>query len=149
MKYGISGGPLPGGLPYGAEIERACEALTFSPILAYAVKQNETSPADPPSVTSADGGHGIFQLTASYPANWADPYANAVYAVAQFLLPAQEFWAAIGYTGDNLVRLTAATFNEGLGNAIAAHKSGDVDRWTTNRYGARALANFHALLGAT
>jgi hypothetical protein len=148
MKYGISGAPLPSGLPYGVEIEKACELLSFSPLLAYAVKQNETGPADPPDVLQVGGnGHGIFQLDSSYPSSWADPYINALYAVAHFLLPAQEYWAALGFYAEDLIRLTAATFNEGLENAVAAHDLGNVDLFDTNNYGSRALVNYRALLG--
>jgi hypothetical protein len=147
VKYGICGGPLPAGLPYGVEIEYVCETLGFSPLVAYAVKMNETGPRDLPNVLQVGGnGHGIFQLDSSYPDNWANPTANAFYAVAHFLLPAQEFWAAAGFEGDALIRLTAATFNEGLGAAIAAHAKGNVDLWTTNNYGARALANYRTFI---
>jgi hypothetical protein len=147
VRYGISGAPIPPGLPYGDEIQHACELLDFAPCVAYAIKMNETGPDDPPDIISIDGGHGILQLTASYPLNWDDPYSNALYAIAHFLLPAQEYWAALGYSGDNLVRLIAATYNSGLGNAIAAHDLGNVDLYDTDNYGTRCVENVHSLLG--
>jgi hypothetical protein len=145
LKYGISGEPLPPGLAYGYQIQRASELLNFPPLVAYAVKMNETAPTDPPDIVSADGGFGIFQLTSSKCRDWSDPYANALYAIAHFLLPAQEFWAAAGYEADDLIRLTAATYNCGLSNAIAAHDLGNVDLYDTNDYGQRCLANFKSL----
>ncbi len=147
MKNGIVGGPLPAGLPYGVQIEAACDGNGFSPLLAYAIKINETGlPSDPPDTVSGDGGHGLFQLTSSYPPDWADPFANASYAITQFLAPAYAYWAAQGYIGDQLIKLVAATFNEGISAAIEAHVAGDVDAGTTNDYGARAVANYHMLL---
>jgi len=146
MKNGIVGEPLPNGLAYGVEIEAACDAHDFSPMLAYAIKMNETAATDPPTIVSGDGGHGIFQLTSSYPPNWADPAANAAYAVAHFLAPAYNYWAARGYNGDDLIKLVAATYNAGLGATITAHDAGDVDAATTDDYGARAVANYHTLL---
>ncbi len=146
MKDGIHGGPLPPNLPYATEIEQACEENNFSPMLAYAVKQNETGPDDPADIVSAGGGYGIFQLTSSYPSNWADPLANARYAITQFLQPAYAYWQAQGFTGTTLVKLVAASFNEGLGAAIEYHAQGNVDIGTTNNYGERAVDNYVKLV---
>jgi len=152
MRNGLAAGPLPAGLLYGPVIQAACEiAPTFSPEVAYAIAENETiigeknGKWDAATVVSADGGHGLFQLTSSYPSDWADPAKNAEYAVEHFLLPAETFWANMGMQGDDLVRCIAAEFNAGRGGALSGHSQGDVDKYTTNHYAARALANYQAL----
>lgn len=146
MRNGISAKPVDESLPYAEEINTACQVGGFSPLVAYAVKWNET--ADLPNaatVVSADDGHGLFQLTASWPSGWRDPYTNALYAVDNFLVPAETYWAPI-VQGEDLVRCIAAEFNAGRSNAIAGHQNGDVDKYTTNDYGRRALATYHKLL---
>jgi hypothetical protein len=150
MRNGIAAGPLPSDLdlPYGHEITQACAVPpSFSPLLAYAIKVNESGENDPPDVQSGDGGHGLFQLTSSYPDDWADPYANALYAVQYFLAPAETYWAdTMGLQGTDLVRAIAAEFNAGRGGAMQGHEEGDVDKFTTNHYAARALAHYEALV---
>jgi hypothetical protein len=149
MRNGLSAGPLPAALnlPYAADIERACEqAPTFSPIVAYAIKINETGYDDPPTIVSDDGGHGLFQLTSSFPSDWQEPYSNAYYACQHFLIPAETYWSGLGYQGDDLVRCIAAEFNAGRGGAMRGHDAGDVDEFTTNHYADRALTNYTALL---
>ena len=149
MRDGISGVPLPDGFPYKDIIDTVGVANNVSPCLIGAIKVNESGLADPPDVQSADGGHGLMQLTSSWPSDWADPQANFTYAVAHFITPAWQYWADQGLVGENLVRAIAATYNAGLGNAIAGHRNGNVDELTTNNYGARALANYQALIGGT
>jgi hypothetical protein len=152
MRNGLSAGPLAAGLLYGPQIQAACEIPpTFSPEVAYAIALNETIEGqengswDAATVVSADGGHGLFQLTSSYPDDWADPLANATYAVEHFLLPAETFWSNMGIQGDDLVRCIAADFNAGRQGALDGHAKGDVDLYTTDHYAARALANYLGL----
>lgn len=152
MLYGLSGTPIPQGLPYADPLSQAAGHENFSPPLLYAIGAIETILGESTgyiknaaSAVSGDGGHGIFQLTSSWPPNYADPYTNALYAIRVFLLPALHHWNEAGFSGDNLVRLVAATFNEGLGAAIARHDAGDVDAGTTDHYAARALACYHVL----
>lgn len=146
MRNGLAAGPLPKDLPFADAIESACEAADFSPLVAYAIKINETGLDDPPTIVSGDGGHGLFQLTSSFPDDWADPHANAVYAVQNFMLPAEAFWVKIGMQGDDLVRCIAAEFNAGRQGAFQGHLRGDVDLFTTNRYGSRALSHYQDLV---
>jgi hypothetical protein len=162
MRNGISAGPLPAlSLPFQDEIARACaQGPTFSPLVAYAIKVNETSsgtdPAviqdggDPTTLLLPDGtqaGLGIFQLTSSFPQDWRDPYANALYAVTTFMLPAEEYWANQGFQGATLVRFIAAEYNAGRAKVIDGHNLfGDVDHYTTNNYALRALVHYETLL---
>jgi hypothetical protein len=161
MRNGLHAGPLPPlGLPFAVEIERACALHdTFSPLVAYAVKVNETADSTDPArmeegaigdylPNGDNAGHGIFQLTSSWPSTWADPYSNAAYAIWHpgFLREAETYWSARGLQGEDLVRAVAASFNAGIGGAQAGHDAGDVDLRTTNRYGARALEHYQALV---
>lgn len=167
MRNGLAAGPLPDTiqgvkLPFALIINQACAVSpTFSPLVAYAIKMNETGlltnpteiqdGADPVTFKMSDGsnaGRGIFQLTSSWPYDWRDPLANAVYALHHdgFMLDAETYWVRRGLLGDNLVRAIAASFNAGIGGAQAGHDEGDVDKRTTNRYGQRALAHYHGLI---
>lgn len=148
MKDGISGAPLPAEFPYKSIIEQVCFENDCSPCLVGAIKINETGLTDPPDVVSADGGHGLMQLTSSYPPDWADPEANFRYAVQNFILPAWTYWNT-SLQGDDLVRAIAASYNAGIGGAQNGHDQGNVDLYTTNNYGARALANYTSLVGGT
>ena len=146
MRNGISAAPLPDGLQYGDEISAACLNADFFPALAYAVKWNETAALpDAATIISADGGHGLMQLTAAFPEDWADPYANALYAIETFLRPAETYWAFIEQ-GEALVRCILAEYNAGRANAIRGHQQGNVDLCTTDNYAARGLATYHRLL---
>ncbi len=146
MRNGISAGPLPQiNLPFGTVVEKASDDADFSPLVVYAIKVNESGDGTDPAVQSDDGGHGLMQLTASFPQNWADPYANVAYAIVNFLIPAENFWAGQGFSGDDLVRAIAAEYNAGRFQALAGHNAGDFDRYTTNAYAARALAHYTAL----
>ena len=93
-------------------------------------------------VISEDDGHGVMQLTSSWPTDWSNPFANAEYALAHFIEPAADYWGIRTQDPTAFVRLVAATFNEGLGAAIRYHLRGNVDAGTTDNYGARALANY-------
>jgi len=164
VRWGISAAPIPPQLPFAAEITAACAALPggFPPCFLYAIKLNETSLSDdaaemqigtvPGTDHLADGsnaGHGIFQLTSSWPSNWADPRANADYALRHYLLPAIAFFRDQIPTlvGSDLIRCAAAAYNAGEGGAWQGHvERGDVDAFDTDHYGVRALTHFAWLL---
>jgi hypothetical protein len=85
MIQGISGAPLPEGFPYKAIIEAVC-GEAFPPCLMGAIKMNETGLGEGPAAElniSFDGGHGLMQLTSSWPTDWAEPAYNAGYGNAQ------------------------------------------------------------------
>lgn len=166
MRNGLLAGPLPAklNLPFASEIERACAvAPTFSPILAYAIKVNETGlsddpaeiqiGADPATLCMPDGspcGVGIFQATSYHPPGWQEPYVAALEAVRIWLYPAEEFWAGtFGMQGADLVRAVAAEYNAGRGNAEAGHRAGDVGIYTTFSdgvsYSDRCLGHYNRL----
>lgn len=147
MKDGISGAILPAAFPYAKIINNLALQVDFFPCLVGAVKMNETGLGKGPTTEtdiSGDGGHGIMQLTSSYPSTWQEPAANIGYAIDHFLLPAYAYWRE-HLQGNDLVRAIAATFNAGLGNAQAGHNEGNVDRYTTNYYAARALRHYQDL----
>jgi hypothetical protein len=147
MKDGISGGPVPAAREYATLFDAIAGELDISPLVLCAIRQNETSEGDPPNVVSDDGGHGIMQLTSSWPPDWADPEANIAYAAQRFVAPQWAAWVeATGLQGDGLIRAIAAGYNAGYETALRAHTRGDVDAVTTDRYGERALANYHRLL---
>ena len=155
MIFDISGAPLPKGLPYGATIQAACEepGKSFPPCLAYAVAWRESISGETHgswnarTVLSNDGGHGLFQLTSSFPEGWEDENINVRYALDYFLIPSLEQFGDRGLRGDNLVRLVAASFNAGDSAAWESYLAGNVDLATTgNDYAASVLANFHRLI---
>ena len=154
MKWGISGKPIPAALRYAAPIQEAADDDDFPPLFAYAIAWRETISGEvnglwpsAATVVSGDAGHGLFQLTSSYPGDWQDPKANALYAIQNFLLPAQEYWYGLnGYTGPDLVKLCAAEFNAGRGNAERGHEEGNVDLYTTDNYGTGVLAIYQSLV---
>lgn len=139
MKYGVSGAPLPAGLDYGAPVSAAASASDFAPCWLYAHAWQETIKVEGMNAASAlsgDGGHGLFQLTASYPSNWEDPEANASYAITNYLQPAIAYWNGVrGIEGDALVKCVAAEYNAGRTNAIKGYDTGDVGRFTTHTAG--------------
>lgn len=149
MKDGISGAALPAGFPYKPIIEKVCFENDCSPCLVAAIKMNETGLDDPPDIVSGDGGHGLMQLTSSYPSNWADPYANFQYAVQNYITPAWAFWVGEGLQGGDLVRAIAAEYNAGRGGAEEGHAEGDIGKYTTDHYDQRCLSNYLALIGGT
>jgi len=146
MRNGIHSGPLQASLPGAAIFNSVCaEQPTFSPLVAYAIKVNETGDDLSPNVESGDGGKGWMQLTSSYPDNWDVPEANVRYAVREFLIPAETFWAAEGLEGDDLVRAIAAEYNAGRGGAEAGHEQGDIGKFTTDHYSDRCLQHYQLL----
>lgn len=169
MIYGLSGAPLRADgdgnpLPLAGAINGACmrPARPFSPALLYAIYWQEMGRghgrdpdggasrlqdgADPDTGLMPDGtnaGRGAFQLTSSWPDNWQDPFVSACYAIDVFLSPAIAYWHGLeGYSGNDLVLLVAATYNEGLGAARDRHAAGDVDAGTTDHYGHSVLAYY-------
>lgn len=161
MIYGVSGAPLPSGLPYGDAIAAAASAANFPPCWLYAQGWQETIKVDgwlqtlgktAANYISFDNGHGIFQLTSSWPDDWQDPSANAAYAIAHFLQPAIQFWTTTyNFSGDDLVRACAAEFNAGRQAAINGHNEGDVGAHTTHTGGVAyddlVLKYYHQLAG--
>lgn len=161
MLYGVSGAGLPSGLPYGDAIQAAAVAANFPPCWLYAQGWQETIKVAgwlqsmgkaPDDYISFDNGHGIFQLTSSWPDDWTDPNANAAYAIAHFLQPAVTFWhTTYQMVGDDLVRSVAAEFNAGRGGAESGHRDGDVGKFTTHTggiaYSDLVLKYYHQLAG--
>jgi hypothetical protein len=137
---------------YATAIEEACLDV-MSPALAYAIAMHESIRGEiddhwtAATVVSRDGGHGLFQLTSSWPENWEDPAANARFAVAMYLEPAFAFWTTYYHLeGADLVRAIAAEFNAGRSNALAGHHAGNVDLYTTDNYAAAVLALYTRLV---
>lgn len=154
MIYEISGNPIPGHLAYAGKIQSHCVSANFPPCVAYAIAWRESirgelngSWKSAEDVLSEDGGHGIFQLTSSWPEDWTDVDANIGYALSHFLVPSLHFFAGTGVRGDGLVRCVAAAFNEGQGTAFLDHLVGNVDLGTTgHNYASEVLANYHRLI---
>jgi hypothetical protein len=158
MKYGIrngiSGAPVPTSLPYSNNINDAAIQTDFSPIFLYSICWHESIQGevdgfwdDASTVISNDGGHGLAQLTSSYPTDWADPTANAQYAVTNFLLPDMAVWTEqFGVTGDILIKCVAASYNAGLAGAEEGHSQNDVDLYTTDEYGQAVLNIYYDIL---
>jgi hypothetical protein len=146
VRNGIVATPLDLSMPFAQQINAACQVENWFPYVVSAIQHNETAALpDAATIISADGGHGLMQLTSSFPANWADPYENVRYAIGTFLAPAEAFWKTFEQ-GDALIRCIAAEYNAGRTATIDAHEKGDVDLATTNGYAARALASYHKLL---
>lgn len=153
MLYDISGKPIPTTLPYAAIIQSACQELHYPPCVAYAIAWRESISGevhgswDARTVLSGDGGHGLFQLTSSFPEGWDDENVNVRYALSNFLVPSLHQFGGRGLAGDDLVRIVAAAFNAGATAAWEAHLAGDVDLATTgNDYASAILATYHKLV---
>lgn len=154
MMYGISGTAIPAHLRYAQPIQAGCQKYpTFPPCLAYAIAYRETIGGEinglwvsAASVVSGDGGHGLFQLTSSYPSDWENVDANVSYALERFLVPAMAYFAERGMRGDGLVRCIAAGFNSGDETTWEDHLRGNVDLGTTNDYAEAVLTNFNRLI---
>lgn len=149
MKDGIAGGPLASHHEFAAIVNELAIELDVSPLLVYAIRLNETSEGDSPSIVSFDGGHGVMQLTSSFPPDWADPAANIRYAIVDYIAPDWKSWKAAepSLQGDDLVRCIAAGYNGGFERALQAHRAGNVDRATySGHYAADAVANYHRLV---
>ena len=163
MKDGIISGTIPINNLYAWPIQQAADRRGTSAFLCYAIAETETIDGElaglwkAATVVSADEGHGLFQLTYSYPANWDDPQANALWAIDTFILPAWTFWCQPPYNfvGDSLVRAIAAEFNSGRNNAFAGHAAGNIGLYTSKRPDSRGnllqydqvvLNHYHDLL---
>jgi hypothetical protein len=152
MIYGISGAPIPMELPFSQEVTNAASVRQMPPCFIYAFAWRETireygAGSAGKMSDNNDGGHGLFQLTESYPDNWADPTMNALYAIDYFIKPALDYWHGLeNFCGDTLVLLVAATFNEGLGKARQYHAQGDVDAGTTDEYGHGVLGYYKNMI---
>jgi hypothetical protein len=151
-RNGIDGGTLSPDLPYAAPTLSACGVADFFPSLAYAIFWRETISGEvagmwtAATVVSPDGGHGLGQLTSlPIPPKWQDPYANALWALDNFLKPAETYWAT-ELQGDDLVRAIAAEYNAGRSQAIAGHEAGNLDLYTTNGYAAAVLGYYHSIV---
>ncbi len=125
---------------------------SFSPPFLGAICWEETLkvmlPAEALGFISTDGGHGLFQLTSSYPAQWTQPDQAAAFAIEQFLLPALQFWGHDYHlAGADLIRAAAAEYNAGRQNAIQGHLAGDVGMYTTGGdYDVRVLSDYQDLV---
>lgn len=151
MQNDISGAPVPENLLYAKEVNEAAVASNFSPSLLYAVAFRETIRGEiagfwnASKVVSSDGGYGLCQITwPPVPENWDDPLANCHDAIIRFLIPAMNLWQD-HFQGPTLVKLIAATYNEGESRALYYHAMGDVDAGTTDRYGADVLNTYNRL----
>ncbi len=146
MQHGISGQLVDPKLCYAAAINAAAVTEGVSPSLLYAIAYRETILGEhlgfwiASTIVSADGGHGLCQITSPpIPPTWDDPLTNATAAARDFILPALALWSP-HFSGDALVKLVACSYNEGYGVALYWHGRGDADRGTTDHYGAAALA---------
>ena len=153
MRWNIASPPLTVALPYELQIHNASTITDTPTALLYAIAWHETISGEvsgqwtASSVISADGGHGLCQLTASWPDNWDDAQANAVYACKNFIIPDALYWyRKYGYTGETLVRCIAASYNAGISGAEAGHIIGNVDCYTTNRYAAKVLGFYRSIV---
>jgi hypothetical protein len=158
---GVSGAPVPASFPFASNFDNLGGKYNVSPNLCAAIKYNETGLGTNPAVLeygcTSSGyfpngdpcGHGLMQLTSSWPPNWQDADTNIGYAITNFIIPAWEYWGPGGghggYTGDDLVRLIAASYNAGIGGAQKGHDQGNCDLYTTNNYAARALKAYQQL----
>jgi hypothetical protein len=161
MRWDISGGPLPPGLPYADAITTAFEEANLSPMFGYAIAAEESIKLEvageipsAASVIGGSGGYGLFQGTPAasgiaLPENWQDPLTNARYAVQYWFNDPDQggfpFWVAPPYNelGTNLIRCVAASYNAGRQGAIDGHDRGNVDMNTYGgNYAARVLANY-------
>lgn len=168
MIDGISGAPCPAAFPFSELIDELAAQQNFFPCVVAAIKWNETTSntdpkevqdgaiippgditlVDPESILMPDGsqaGLGLMQLTSSFPRDWYVDGVNIEYAIEHFLVADWHYWRGT-FKGDDLVRAIACSYNAGPGNATKGHLEGDLDKYTTNRYGERALAAYQALI---
>jgi hypothetical protein len=161
MKWGLSGAPVPANLPYAAAVNKAAFDTQASPCALYAIFWRETISSErsgwlvqaygpgttAANVISGDGGHGLGQLTDSFPPEWADPYTNACYAANKFYDPYLLKWLNRGYTGTTLLKLASDDYNAGDSAVEAAHESGSADAATTGgNYGTDVVTIYLNLL---
>jgi hypothetical protein len=153
MRWGVSGKTIPYDLIFATPIQAAALLEDFPPCWLYAIGKIESidefgASAATIMSTNGDGGHGIFQLTSSFPDNWQDPQVSAQYAIKNFLMPAvQNCLASMYLSGDQLVRVASDVYNEGWGAEQISHSLyNDADFLTTGHdYGQRALAAYKEL----
>ncbi len=154
MRYGILAPNVPANFPWSEVFNSVGLYVGCSPCLLAAhayVETLEIYGADEArTCVSYDGGHGLMQLTSSFPPDWQNAQTNIGYAANQFIIPALETWYHdYGYTGDTLVRCEAATYNAGLNAALRGHFKGDVGMYTTKSegmsYDVRVLAAYKTL----
>ncbi len=154
MRFGISGKPVTSFRNRSpqviATINDVASDADFPPCLLAAIAERESG-CDPLAI-SEDGGYGLCQLTqkpstffGDWPIPlWDDAYQNLSFAVNYYLRPAMQYWAAQA-SGDSLVRLIAAEYNEGRPMTIRYHALGNVDIGTTNDYAEGVLELYRML----
>jgi hypothetical protein len=152
MRWGIESGELDPTLPYALDVAKAAVAEEVPVALLYAIAWHESIAGEvaglwtAATVLSDDGGHGLCQLTSSWPDDWEIPFSNASFACSQFIVPAAQYWCQRVEGAFALVKCIAATYNAGLGNAVAGHSIGNVDAYTTDGYGAAVTAIFASII---
>lgn len=150
--FGISNAHLPASFPAFQTFNSIGLSRGFFPCLLGAIAWEETLKvlplANAMSYISYDNGHGVMQLTDSWPSGWKVLSSNLAYAVDDYLMPALKQWTSqTTLMGDVLVKCVAATYNAGFGQAWEGHLNGNVDQFTENGdYGARVLADYTALV---
>jgi len=154
MMHGISAAPVPAlGLPFADAVNLVCMQKNSFPCVLYAVGWRESIreyglAAATRTSDNNDGGHGIWQLTSSYPPNWQDPQANCAFAIDHFIIPALDFWFnRMGQTDVALIKCIAAEFNAGRSGAMGGFTLGNVDQNTTHgNYGHDVVTQYNRLL---
>jgi hypothetical protein len=171
VRNGISAGPLPDGIKYGAPIQKAGDDYDYSPVVCYAIADIETISVEDwieatwpgrtaATVITGNGvddpyGYGMFQETPEtsgnqLPVNWEDPYVACTFAIKMHLARAEAFWVGIVGPGEPLVRCIAAEYNAGRSGALEGHHAGDVGMYTTTSGGVsypdRVLAVYRSLV---
>lgn len=168
MRNGISGASVPLDLVYAGDVNAATLAISFSPLLTYAIAEVETIEGqlrgewNAATVVSGDGGHGVMQITPEdwwstemraewASTNWQVPHDNITFALKWFLTDAEKFWSEYqGQQGIALVRCISAEYNAGRSNALKGHASGDVGLYTFHENGLsypdHTALNYNALL---
>lgn len=150
MQFNVIASRINPDMPYAADIQHQCDLKNFSASFAYAIAYRESirlevnGGTNAATVVSCDGGYGLFQLTYPFtqpwpPAGWQIPANNCKYALDEFLIPNFNMFAGRGLEGDDLVKVTAASYNAGAQAAWEAHEAGNVDSVTTDNYGEAVL----------
>lgn len=154
MRWGIESGTLDPNLPYAAAVTAAAVECDIPVALLYSIAWHESIQGEingkwiAATVVSGDGGYGLCQLTSSWPDDWQDPQANARYACEVYIAPAAEYWVNRVSAPDDLVKCIGATYNAGLGSAVAGHQQGNVDLYTTDNYGAAIVDIYRNLINS-
>lgn len=155
MKYGIVGSPVPEHYKYSDEVNRAVLVRDISPLFAYSIFWRESIRGevvlgiwDAATVVSADGGHGLGQITPpnTIPPAWRDPFTNAVCSL-ELLNEAIEFWVLRGLWAESLIKVASAEYNAGRRAAARGHEEGDADEYTTGKdYGSYVVLCYTKLV---